>query len=478
VRAVVGILLSLCLCGPAHGSRDQALLIGISQYTELNSLRYADSDVVALSQLLTEFGGYPKADVTVVLNQEATKARIVEAIDKIVRTSAKDPLDHFILMFAGHGVPGRIDNKNTNIFLAPSDASTAENTFYSTGSEVVNETFISRAWLARQLSLINAKSIVIILDSCYSGTKAFGALFLENLGYTAQAFGDGSGREVTVVRKRNAVFASRKVAYLASAREDQQAAEYDELRHGALSYCIFEYVKRARRETYDDERKELTVDGVYANITALFHEVKVNGRALDEVHQPILLPIPDLKSIQGMEFLIIQGTKKHESKPEVKGLLDIKAERPGAEISVDGFKQEPLPGPLEIPEGKHLIEVFVPDTNYSYTFTAAISAAQPVQEVVAMYGTLEVESFWLQDGRKTAGPPLDVYINGKHVGKSQLRLDNLEAGTHLLEVRYLDVSKQRQIEIRPNSPLRVNFSVVREAEPKKPDDKGVGNVVF
>jgi len=89
------------------------------------------------------------------------------------------------LMFAGHGLPARVEAGragsvgavDTNIFLAPTDASTAASSFFSTGKEIGNETFINRAWLAKQLSEIEAKSIIIILDSCYSGTEAFGELF-------------------------------------------------------------------------------------------------------------------------------------------------------------------------------------------------------------------------------------------------------------------------------------------------------------
>jgi hypothetical protein len=94
-----------------------------------------------------------------------------------------------------------------------------------------------------------------------------------------------------------------------------------------------------------------------------------------------------------------------------------------------------------------------------------------------MHGILEVESFWLQDGKRTPGPALEVRLDGVDVGKSALRLTDLLAGTHILEVRYEGASKQRPVEIRPGSPLRVNYSVVREAAPKR-DDKGVGNVVF
>ncbi|MCX5840989.1 MAG: caspase family protein [Deltaproteobacteria bacterium] len=476
---ILGFLLLFLFCSSSHGAQKQALLIGISQYTELDSLRYADADVQAFSQILTDFAGYKKSDVTVLLNQQATKNRIVDEINKTVRTSEKQPIDHFILMFAGHGIPKRINNKETNIFLAPSDASTADNTFYSTGKETVNETFINRAWLARQLSAIKAKSIVIILDSCYSGNKDFGDLFIENEGYTIQSFGStGPQRGVAVVQKRQGtVLAVRSIAYLASSREDQPSAEYEELHHGALSYCIFENIKRAQRETYADEGKELSVGSVYANIMSLFHEVKVQGRFLDEVHQPFLLPIPDFAGIKDMKFISVQGVKRREIK---NGILEIRTDPVGVEISVDGVKREEVTNcRLELPEGKHHIELFLPSTSYRYSFTVDIAASWPVGKTIAMRGVLEVESFWLKDGKKSPGPKLDLYINGTSVGKSQLRLDNLLAGTHLLEVRYENVTKTRHVEIRPDSPLHVNYSVIREAAaPKVKDESGVGNVVF
>lgn len=498
---IFGSLLLFLFCSPAHAARNQALLIGISQYTELNSLRYADADALEFSQLLTDFAGYEKPDVTVLLNLQATKKRIVEEIGKIVRASEKQPLDNFILMFAGHGmestlsannIKGSSENRETNIFLAPSDASTEENNFYSTGKgkEVSNETFINKAWLARQLSAIKAKSIIIILDSCYSGTTSFGTLFLENEGYAVQSFGTaGSQRGVAVVQKRNlavsqsrqgAELANRKIAYFASSRDDQASAEYDELRHGALSYCIFEYIKRVQREVNDDERQELSVDGVYSNITKLFHETEVQGKALDVAHQPLLLPIPDFAGIKDMAFLSVRGVKKREIKEiEIKkGVLSITTDPAGLEIFVDGAKRgETTNASLELPEGKHSIELYLPSTGYRYSFTADISASRPVSETLAMRGALEVASFWLKDGIKSPGPQLDVYINGTPVGKSQLRLGNLLAGSLLVEVRYKDVTKSRHVEIRPDSPLRINYSVIREAAPKA-DDRGVGNVVF
>jgi hypothetical protein len=132
---------------------------------------------------------------------------------------------------------------------------------------------------------------------------------------------------------------------------------------------------------------------------------------------------------------------------------------------------------MTLAEGKHHVELFVPQTAYRTSFTARIRSAEALTQQVPMHGMLEVESFWLEEGRRTPGPPLEVLLDGMPVGKSSLRLAGLLAGTHVLEVRYEGASKQRPIEIRPGSPLRVNYSVIREAAPKK-DDKGVGNVVF
>ncbi len=477
----------------SHAASTRALLIGISQYSELEGLRYADADVKTFSQVLTDFSGYRTADVTVVLNTEATKARIMAEIDKVVRASKREPLDHFILMFAGHGLPARMEAGragsvgavDTNIFLAPTDASTAASSFFSTGKEIGNETFINRAWLAKQLSEIEAKSIVIILDSCYSGTEAFGELFFENLGYSIRSFDySGPQRGVRDVQRRNLDIraastggAPRKIAYFASSREDQPSAEYEELRHGALSYTIFENIRRARQDIYDTESRDLTVSDVYSNITALFHETKVKGRSLDEFHQPVLLPIPDFAGIKDMPFISVRGVKRKEIET---GVLEIRTDPPGLQIFVDGMKRaETTNARLALQEGKHLIELYMPATGYRHSFTADISPSRPVTETLSMRGVLEVASFWLRSGQKSPGPVLEVYLNGTPFGKSGSRVDNLLAGSHTLEVRFEKVSKSRRIEIRPDSPLTVNYSVIREAaKPAPRNDRGVGNVVF
>jgi hypothetical protein len=496
LRSLVGLVLLLLLSFDASALNNRALLIGISQYAELEGLKYADADVKTFSQILTEFGGYRRSDVAVVLNTEATKNRIMEEITKVVRASKKAPLDHFILMFAGHGMPGRMEGGrtgggeavDTNIFLAPSDASTAQSSFFSTGREIGNETFINRAWLAKQLSEIEAKSIVIILDSCYSGTEAFGELFFENLGYAIRSFEySGPQRGVRDVKKaRNLEIGetkssgpsgTKRIAYFASSREDQPSAEYDELRHGALSYCLFENIRRAREEVFENETRNLSVDSVYSNITTLFRETKVKGRSLDEFHQPVLLPIPNYAGVKDMPFVSVTGTKRKQIQT---GILEVRTDPPGMQIYIDGQRRPEISNAsLVLQEGKHLVELYMPGTGYRNSFTVDISPLRPVIETVIVRGELQVASFWLQNGRKTPGPALEIYLDGQSLGRSGSRAENIVAGTHTLEVRFEKVSKSRRIEIRPDSPLTVNYSVIRQpAARQRPNDRGAGNVTF
>ena len=495
-RALLGLFLFCLASFDAAALNNRALLIGISQYAELEGLKYADADVKTFSQILTEFGGYRRSDVAVVLNTEATKVRIMEEINKVVRASKREPIDHFILMFAGHGMPGTIEGGrtgrvgavDTNIFLAPSDASTSASSFFSTGKEIGNETFINRAWLAKQLSEIEAKSIVIILDSCYSGTEAFGELFFENLGYSIRSFeysGPQRGvRDVAKTRNLEIREASsggtggvKRIAYFASSREDQPSAEYDELRHGALSYCLFENIRRAREELYDGERRDLSVDSVYSNITALFRETKVKGRSLDEFHQPVLLPIPSYAGVKDMAFMSVSGNKRKEIHT---GVLEVRTDPPGLQIYVDGLRRPELTNAsLLLQEGKHLVELYMPTTGYRHSFTVDVSPLRAVTETIVVRGVLQVASFWLQNGAKSAGPALELYLDGSPFGRSGSRVDNIVAGSHNLEVRFEKVRKSRRIEIRPDSPLTVNYSVIRQPAPqKRPADRGAGNVTF
>lgn len=72
-------IISCCLflaAFPCKSAENGALIIGISQYTEVSSLKFADADALEFSQLLTNFSGYDKKHVKLLLNQQATKKEL------------------------------------------------------------------------------------------------------------------------------------------------------------------------------------------------------------------------------------------------------------------------------------------------------------------------------------------------------------------------------------------------------------------
>lgn len=499
MKSIVGILVLvlavlLLPCGLTYANTNKALLIGISQYadTDMNDLAYADEDVKTFASVLTNFANYNQSDITLLLNDKATKAKILSSFIDIVKYSQKNPIDNFVFMFAGHGLPPHIQSRKTNSFLAPYDGYL--NQFFPEGSGGMlgNETFINKAWLVKQLSALNAKNIVIILDSCYSGAKDFGELYVENLGFKAEFLSSGSEqRGIVVVQKKGADGSvERRIAFLASSREDQPSAEYKELKHGALTYSIFESLNAIRNETEDTEIKDITVGGIYSNVTKMFDAVKVKGVSLSSVHQPVLFPIPDYDNVKDMRFVSVRGVRhvpppvapkaEEEAKPHrVKtGTIEIVTDPEKAEISVDGVKTGKFSNSIiELTEGKHMIALFLPETNYNHSFLIDVKDGQRENVVISLRGVLTVESYPAKAGQKA--PDLEVYVDGKRVGKTSLNIKNLVAGTHILQVKVEDITKERQIEIRPSSPLLVKYKIIREpASPPREDDSGVGDVTF
>jgi hypothetical protein len=187
------------------------------------------------------------------------------------------------------------------------------------------------------------------------------------------------------------------------------------------------------------------------------------------VHQPFLLPLPDQAGIKEMTFIRVAGVRTRLPKT---GFLEIVTEPAGLEIFVNGIKRpEVTNATLELTEGRHHIELYLPSTSYRHSFTANIAAASPARERLTMRGALRVESFWLQNGQRSAGPNLEVYLNGSRISQAQ-QLTSLVAGTHELRVRFQNVEKTRRIEIRPDSPLQVNYSIIRKPAPPQPRKDG------
>jgi len=132
-----------------------AVVIGIDQYRFAAPLSYAGNDATSVSTILTQKLGFPKGQVILLQNAEATKESIL--CQFIGLHTKAHPDDRVLFFFAGHGYTVQ-GNKGQIGYLVPVDG------------DVKNLSSLIR-WddITRNAELIQAKHIFFVMDACYSG---------------------------------------------------------------------------------------------------------------------------------------------------------------------------------------------------------------------------------------------------------------------------------------------------------------------
>jgi WD40 repeat protein len=191
------------------------LTIGVSRYRGPNwNLGFARDDAQALSEFFTNRAQklFAKVDVNVLVDEQATRANILEAVASIGQRSR--PEDVVLIYFAGHGL-------------------SIEQTYYLLPHEMRDETSlandvrqfgVSDRLLLDSLRKIKALKRVLILDAC--GAAAATALEILARGPAAER------AALEMLARAEGIF------IIAASTPQQEALEIPELGHGVLTYAI------------------------------------------------------------------------------------------------------------------------------------------------------------------------------------------------------------------------------------------------
>ncbi len=136
-----------------RGKNYFALVIGNNRYENLPNLDTAVADAQAIDEVLRTRYGFRSR---VLLN--ATGAQILAALNDYRKTLAKD--DSLLIYYAGHGT---IDRERLHGYWQPVDASRDDDSTWIPGSEI-----------SRQIEGMNARHVLVVADSCYSGAMTRG----------------------------------------------------------------------------------------------------------------------------------------------------------------------------------------------------------------------------------------------------------------------------------------------------------------
>ncbi len=152
-------------------SNKTALLIGINKYPFLANfaqLKGCENDVLAIEQILEQKFEFPKANIHTLLDEDATRLGILDAMKSVAAGCGED--DTILFYFSGHGsrLRAREENKPSGWYetIMPFDSGRR---FYH--PEAVNRDICDDEIYEWLMSLSEKTSnIVLIFDSCYSGS--------------------------------------------------------------------------------------------------------------------------------------------------------------------------------------------------------------------------------------------------------------------------------------------------------------------
>lgn len=139
----------------------RALLIGINRYQVLPTLNGSLNDIETMRQVLTTRWGFQPQHITMLTDQAATRAGIFAVLERLVQETG--PSDIVYVHYSGHGsqvedLSGDETDDHLDETLVPHDGRTP------------NVPDITDDELEAIVSRLKARSILIVLDSCHSGT--------------------------------------------------------------------------------------------------------------------------------------------------------------------------------------------------------------------------------------------------------------------------------------------------------------------
>ncbi len=238
-----------------------ALVIGIEDYAHLPDAEYARKDALVVKEYFVRILGVPDSNVILLMDNDATKARIESFIyDYLPRNVKKDT--QLYVYFAGHGAP---DVKKGSAYLVPYDGDTRFLT--STGYQL--KKFYS------DLDKVGNGHTYIFLDACFSGIASRAAEMLARGMRPALIHVE----DTRISRKS----ANHMVA-ISSSSAGEPSNAYPDTEHGLFTYFL---LKGLVGDADVNSDKLLSINEVYQYV---FKNVSKQAQRMGSQQMPTITP--------------------------------------------------------------------------------------------------------------------------------------------------------------------------------------------
>ncbi len=239
-----------------NGENTLAVIIGIEDYKYASHVDFAKRDAQVFYKYASSVFGIPKQNIYFLSNTEATLGEFNKIFSKdgwLSRRTVKDQ-SNVIVYYAGHGAP---DVKTQTAYLIPFDI---DPNYARTGFNL-DELYSS-------LSALQAKSVTVFLDACFSGKGRDEKMLI-------------SDARSVIIKTESSNFSAKNMSVLAAASNDQYSGAYPEKYHGIFTYYLLKSLK-----TNATSLKTISINNFFDNIKA---EVSKKAGYLDKEQTPSLV---------------------------------------------------------------------------------------------------------------------------------------------------------------------------------------------
>lgn len=198
-----------------------AIVIGIEKYRQkLPNADHAVNDAKVMTEYLIKVMGYPAENVVTLTNEQASKSDFEKYFGKWLFNHVEKDSSVFIY-YSGHGAP---NVKTGDAYLVP----------YDGDPSFIEETGYPLKRLYESLSKLQAKEIIVALDSCFSGAGGKSVI--------------AQGARPLVMNLEQDFHISRNMVVMSASSGSQISSTYEEKGHGLFTYYLLKGIKDGKTE--------------------------------------------------------------------------------------------------------------------------------------------------------------------------------------------------------------------------------------
>jgi hypothetical protein len=241
--------------GKQKKSDSYAVVIGIEKYQYVPDAIHANNDAEVFREYLIDTLGYPKENIKIITDRKATQAEIDKLLGTdgwLARNAIKNKSD-VVVYFSGHGI-ANFNTLAANILPYDVDPN------YSSGIQLKS--------LYKNLASLDAKSMTVYLDACFTGQTRNEKLLID--------------KARPIVIKEADFLADEKITVVSASTGSQISSAMSDSNHGIFTYYL---LKGLRGDADKNKDKRIYLDELIEYISK---EVKTTASKMGRVQTPVV----------------------------------------------------------------------------------------------------------------------------------------------------------------------------------------------